>query len=295
MSRLETRMREVAAAVEAELDGLLDPAQSAPARLLEPMRYAVMGAGKRLRPFLVAAAGEIAGAEPAAVRRVGAAIELVHCYSLVHDDLPAMDDAPLRRSKPTCHRAFGQARAILAGDALVALAFEALARDDWVCPAAIRAALIAGLARASGALGMCGGQMLDLDATDRALGEDELARLQSLKTGALITFALEAGLALGTAPHATRQGIVHYAGKLGLAFQIKDDLLDAEGDASATGKAPGKDQALGRTTFVTLLGAAGARERLTRLYHEGSRGLDPLGASATLLVELFDFVINRRH
>jgi farnesyl diphosphate synthase len=295
MSRLDEAMRAAAAAVEGELERLLDPAQPIPPRLLEPMRYAVLGAGKRLRPFLVAATGAAVEAPAAAIARVGAAIELVHCYSLVHDDLPAMDDAVLRRGRPACHRAFGEARAILAADALIALAFEVLARDDWPAAAATRAALVAGLGRASGALGMCGGQMLDLDATGVTLGEADLVRLQSLKTGALIRFALEAGLALGDAPAPVHAAIRTYAESLGLAFQVKDDLLDALGDEAQTGKTAGRDAALGRTTFVTLLGVAGAEKCLVRLRAEGSTALDTLAGSGTLLTELFDFVINRRH
>jgi farnesyl diphosphate synthase len=291
---LATRLEIVARAIEGELEALLALDSSVPPRLVRAMRYAVLGAGKRLRPFLVHAAGEIAGAEPAACHRVGAAIELLHCYSLVHDDLPAMDDAEFRRGKPSCHRAFDEATAILAGDALVALAFEAVARQDWPCTAELRAGLLADFARAAGAQGMCGGQVLDLESSEGELAEAELVRLQQLKTGALISFALEAGCRLGRMPEPQRRAIACYADCLGLAFQIRDDLLDTQGTPAETGKDPGRDLLLGRTTFVSLLGARGAEQRLLQLREQALTVLEARDLKSAVLAELFDFVISRR-
>lgn len=291
---LAQAMAEVAAAVEAELDGLLSFERPDAAELVEGMRYTALGAGKRLRPFLVHAAAAVGEADPRAVRRVGAAIELIHAYSLVHDDLPAMDDAELRRGRPACHKIYGEAGGILVGDALQALAFEALARDDGPCDAATRARLVAGLARAAGVLGMCGGQALDLAAERQALDEPAIVRLQRLKTGALIAFAADAGCILGGVDAERRAAVARWAENLGLAFQIKDDLLDAQGEAAVTGKDAGRDAVLGKATFVSLLGVHGAELRLMDLRRQAFAALDLLGDGANLLRELFDFVINRR-
>lgn len=288
--------REVEAELETLLAGLDRPeAMPAERRLLAAMRHAVLGGGKRLRPFLVRAAAALGPAEPAAVLRVGAAIELLHGYSLVHDDLPAMDDADTRRGRPSCHVAFDEATAILAGDALQALAFEVLARPDWPVSAELRAELVAGLARAAGATGMCGGQALDLAAEGATLDEAAITRLQALKTGALIAFACEAGARLaGLDPE--RRGLVStFARALGLAFQIKDDLLDATGSAEELGKPAGADAAQGKATFVRLLGEVGARARLEAVRAEASRALDRLGADALLLRATLDLVVERRH
>ena len=227
--RCATPMAAVADAIEAELDRLLPAATGPQARLHEAMRYAVLGGGKRLRPLLVAASAELFGVAPAAATRVGAAVELVHAYSLIHDDLPAMDDAALRRGRPSCHRAFDEATAILAGDALQPLAFEVLARADYGVDAG--AALRAGAGPGAGGrgAGMCGGQMIDLQAERQALTLDEITLLQGLKTGALIAFACDAGAILGRAGDAERAALAGYAHDLGLAFQIKDDLLDRLG------------------------------------------------------------------
>jgi farnesyl diphosphate synthase len=289
VTALAAAMSAVAGTVEAELDRLLPPADGPTARLALALRHATLGGGKRLRPFLTAAVAELGRAEPAAVARVGAAIELVHCYSLVHDDLPAMDDAALRRGRPTCHRAFGEAVAILAGDALLTLAFEVLARDDWPAAPELRCRLVMGLAGAAGADGMCGGQLLDL--AEGAAGLERIAQIQRLKTGAMIVFAAEAGALLaGLGPDAQR-AVVAWAADLGLAFQIKDDLLDALGDATRTGKDVRHDAL--KATFVRALGAEGARQRLDELAGRGKRQLDILGPQARLLGELFDYVINR--
>lgn len=293
---LGAAMALVADATERELAGLLDSAEGdgAPAGLVEAMRHAALGGGKRLRPFLVAAAGNLFDADAAALRRAGAAVELLHAYSLVHDDLPAMDDAELRRGRPSCHRAFGEATAILAGDALQALAFEALARDGWPASPDQRVALTAGLARAAGAAGMCGGQMLDLAAEHRALSLEEVAELQARKTGDLIGFAVQAGCVLGSAGPGEAAALRAYARDLGLAFQIRDDLLDVDGEAADLGKATGQDAGRGKATFVGLLGVEGARRRLEELARDALVQLDMFGGRAALLRELFAFVINRK-
>lgn len=285
--------------VEAELEALLgsatDPAMGPAERnLLAAMRHAALGGGKRLRPFLVHAAAALGVADAAAVLRVGAAIELVHAYSLVHDDLPAMDDAATRRGRPSCHVAFDEATAILAGDALQALAFEALARPDWPAPAELRAGLVAGLARAAGAAGMCGGQAIDLAAEGVVLDEAAIVRLQALKTGALIAFSCEAGARLAGLDDTARARVAAYARALGLAFQIKDDLLDATASAAELGKPARADAAQGKATFLRLLGEAGARARLEAVRAEASRALDKLGADALLLRATLDLVVDRQ-
>jgi len=284
----------VAADVEAELAALLPPVAGPQARLHRAMRYAVLGGGKRLRPFLVAATADVLDASPRSVVRAGAAIELIHGYSLVHDDLPAMDDALLRRGRPACHRAFDEATAILAGDALQPLAFEVLVRPDYEADADQRCALVLGLARAAGAGGMCGGQLLDLMAERRPLGPAEVALMQKLKTGALIRFAAEAGSILGRAAPAQAVALECYAGDLGLAFQIQDDLLDRVGDSSVTGKDGGRDRAVGKATFVELLGEAGARAKLQELRGQAMARLDIFAGRPTVLPQLFDFVIHRQ-
>ncbi len=287
------------AAVDAELERLLaaldTPERSAPEqRLLAAMRHAVLGGGKRLRPFLVHAAAALGRAEPEAVLRVGAAIELVHAYSLVHDDLPAMDDSPTRRGRPSCHVAFDEATAILAGDALQALAFEVLARADRPADPALRAELLAGLARAAGAAGMCGGQAIDLATENLVLDEPAIRRLQALKTGALIAFSCEAGARLAGLAGEQVALVAEFGRSLGLAFQITDDLLDATGSAAELGKPAGADAVRGKATFVRLLGEAGARARLAEVRARASSLLDKLGPEALLLRATLDLVIERR-
>jgi farnesyl diphosphate synthase len=290
---LQGAMQAVAVAVEAELDRLLPRGGTVPPVLADAMRHACLGGGKRLRPFLTVATGRLFGADETALLRAGTAVELIHGYSLVHDDLPAMDDAALRRGRPTVHKAYGEANAILAGDALQALAFEVLARDDWPAEPAHRATLVAGLARAAGAAGMCGGQTLDLEAERRQLDEPAILRLQSLKTGALIGFACEAGCVLGKASPSDARALLAYAAALGLAFQIKDDLLDTMGDGAALGKDAGRDEVVGKATFVSLLGAGGAAARLESLRTGAARQLDSLGRPVEPLSDLFDFVLSR--
>jgi len=293
MSTLAAEMAANAEAMETLLDRLLPAEGGSQARLHAAMHYATLAGGKRLRPFLVVATGALFGVPPAQARRVGASIELIHSYSLVHDDLPAMDDALTRRGQPSCHRAFDDATAVLAGDALQALAFEVLADTPTHADPAIRCALVKGLAVASGAAGMCGGQMIDLEAENRSLAMDQVLELQRLKTGALISFACEAGAILGAAPAPARDALRGYAADLGLAFQIQDDLLDVTGDAALTGKDLGRDEAAGKATVVSLLGTGGARTRLDQLRGSAAGHLRGIGVEAQLLHEVFDFVISR--
>jgi farnesyl diphosphate synthase len=293
LSSLAERMAAVAEAVELELDRLLPPPARGQARLQEAMRYAVLGGGKRLRPFLVAAGAELFGVPGARALRVGAAVELIHGYSLVHDDLPAMDDALTRRGRPSCHRRFDEATAILVGDALQSLAFEVLAQPATHPDPAIRCALVQKLAHAAGVAGMCGGQMIDLEAEGRALTMRQVLELQRLKTGALLEFACEAGAVLGGAPETALEVLRAYAADLGLAFQIQDDLLDVTGDAAVAGKDLGRDAAAGKATVVGLLGVGGARARLSELSSSADRHLQRLGREVAVLHQVFEFVISR--
>lgn len=303
----QDELTRVAAAVERELTEVLGEAALAgevvrPQRLMAAMRHGALGGGKRLRPMLTVAAARAVGGEAAAAVRVGAAIELLHCYSLVHDDLPAMDDDDLRRGQPTVHKAFDEATAILAGDGLLTLAFAVLADPATHADAAVRSALVLGLARAAGAGGMVGGQMLDLAAEGRfdggerkVLGEAEIRRLQAMKTGALIAFSVEAGAIIGGADKATRETLRRFGEMIGLAFQIADDLLDVTADAAVVGKATGKDAAHGKATLVALKGAGVMRAELTRLIAAAEARLAPFGAAADLLRQSARFVAQRNH
>ena len=291
----ERALREHAALVERWLDAALPAPSGATAPLLRAMRHAALGGGKRLRAFLVKATGDLFDVAPGQTLAVGGAIELLHAYSLVHDDLPAMDDAALRRGKPSCHKAFGEATAILAGDALQAMAFELLAADGLGIDDTISRALVLGLARAAGPAGMCGGQMIDLDAERLALDLAGIRELQALKTGALIRFSCEAGCLLGRASQGDREALLAYGERLGLAFQISDDLLDLRGDAALVGKDVGHDSSQGKVTFITALGAAGAEAELASLRREASSLLAGFAGRAASLEALFDFVIHRTH
>jgi farnesyl diphosphate synthase len=292
----------IAETVAAYMDRAITDAGTASARLAGAMRHAALGGGKRLRPFLVVESAALFGVPRTSAMPAAAALECVHCYSLVHDDLPAMDDDDLRRGLPTVHRAFDEATAILAGDALLTLAFDILAREETHADPAVRVALVAGLARAAGTHGMVGGQMLDLAAEGRfeeagrgRLGVNDVARLQAMKTGALLRYACEAGARLGGASEAERATLDTYALAIGRAFQIADDLLDVEGDAGAVGKAVGKDAEAGKATFVELFGVAGARAELGRLVAEAEAALTPFGPRATLLDQAARFIANRRN
>jgi farnesyl diphosphate synthase len=291
------RLVELGTVVERRLGDLLDakrPGGIEAGRLGEAMRYATFNGGKRFRPFLVVETARLFGVPEAKALNVAAALECIHCYSLVHDDLPAMDNDDLRRGLPTVHKKFDEATAILAGDGLLTFAFEILGRPDTDPDPAIRAELVLGLARASGWEGMCGGQMLDLEAEGVAQDLGGIARIQALKTGALIRFAAEAGAILGRASEDERKAVVAYAEALGLAFQVSDDLLDAEGDSAAVGKATGKDAAAGKATFVSLLGLAAAKEKLTSLEETAIQSLARFGDRAALLQDAARFMAQRK-
>ena len=296
---LEEALTETARLVEGVLDQVLPRPEGPEARLYEAMRYATLGGGKRLRPHLARLAATLFGGPDRRSLRAGAAIELVHAYSLVHDDLPAMDDDALRRGRPTCHIAFGEATAILAGDALLTLAFDVMARAEVHRDPAVRAALVLELARAAGIGGMAGGQMLDLAAegrfaTKRALATEEIEMLQAMKTGALLRFACRAGAIVGKADAASLASLDRYGRAIGQAFQIADDLLDLESDAATLGKAAGKDAVAGKATLVAALGAAGAHARLDALVVEAEDALAPFAAKAGILRAAARFVAERR-
>jgi farnesyl diphosphate synthase len=292
------RLAQAATLVEARLGTLLDEAAAsgAPLRLVEAMRLAALGGGKRLRPFLTLECAGLFGVPAEAALEAATALELVHCYSLVHDDLPAMDDDDLRRGKPTVHRAFDEWTAILVGDALLTLAFEILAGPKAHTDAGVRAELIAGLARASGTAGMAGGQYLDLEADKLGLpAQPQVAgveRLQAMKTGALIRFACEAGAIVGRAAAPQRRAAVQFGERLGAAFQIADDLLDIEGEAGTMGKATGKDAR--KATLVSALGLPAAKQRLALLETQALAALAAFGAEANGLREAARFVVRRR-
>ncbi len=259
------------------------------------MRYSALAPGKRLRPFLVLASAQLFSVAKRSALQAAAAVELVHAYSLVHDDLPAMDDSDLRRGRPTCHKAFDEATAVLAGDGLLTYAFEVLAQPDTHGDPAVRCELITALAQAAGAAGMVGGQMIDLlSENDPNLDIGAITRLQRLKTGALIAFACEAGAILGKARQEQRLALRGYAHDLGLAFQIADDLLDIEGSAAETGKPVGSDAAAGKATFVSILGVDRARAQAAHLVRQAVAHLDLFEKKADLLRQAADFVINRR-
>ena len=291
---LPDAMTRVARTVEIALDTLLPRPDGAEARLLEAMRYATLNGGKRLRAFLVMQTAALFIVSETCAARVGAAVEMLHAYSLVHDDLPAMDNDDLRRGKPTTHRAFDEATAILVGDALQTRAFEVLAEADTHSDPQARCELIQALGSAAGARGMCGGQMIDMLAEGKTLDGPAITRLQALKTGRLIQFSAEAGAILGRAPLPQRHLLAAYGRDLGAAFQIADDLLDAEGSPEETGKATGKDATAGKATMVAILGPERARAHAEMLAEQAAAHLDSFGPRATLLRELAAFAVNRR-
>jgi farnesyl diphosphate synthase len=292
------RLQSCATLIEQRLDGWLNKQgrnASVPERLNEAMRYAVLDGGKRLRPFLVLESARLCGLPDEASLNAAAALECVHCYSLVHDDLPAMDDDDLRRGRPTVHKAFDEATAILAGDSLLTLAFEILADPATHPDPGIRSSLILGLARNSGRAGMAGGQMLDLEAPGKNLAEVDILRLQSMKTGALICFACETGAILAGAREAHRHALLDYGRALGVAFQLADDLLDVEGDAALMGKAVAKDYDAGKATLVSLIGADAAHARLQEMEARARDALAPFGRASATLAAAAHFVANRKH
>ena len=293
---LASAMAAAAAEIDQALDALIPPVEGDEARLFEAMRYASMGGGKRLRGFLVLEGAAQFSVSREAALRVAAAIEMLHAYSLVHDDLPCMDDDDLRRGKPTVHRAFDEATAVLAGDALQTQAFLVWSEPETHPDPAVRAELCRALARAAGARGMCGGQMLDMLAEEagRPLEEAEIGRLQLLKTGKLIEFSAEAGAILGKAPIQLRHALSAYGRDMGAAFQIADDVLDATASAEETGKRTGKDADAGKATLVGLLGLERARLQAERLAAQAQDHLDAFGEAAAHLRTLADYTIARR-
>ena len=278
--------------VELALQAALPAADRSPEALHHAMRYAVLGGGKRMRPLLAYAAGEFAGADPARVDAVAVAVELIHAYSLVHDDLPCMDDDELRRGKPTCHVQFGEATALLAGDALQSLAFAVLGRSGTTDPGEACAIL----AEMSGAPGMAGGQALDLAAVGATLTIAELERMHRMKTGALIRASVRLGASCAAAPAPDLlRALDAYAMAAGLAFQVIDDVLDVEATSVTLGKTPGKDAAQNKPTFVSLLGVDRARARAAELRTQAHAALASYGTAARRLGELADWIVDRRH
>ncbi|MEQ8699293.1 MAG: polyprenyl synthetase family protein [Bauldia litoralis] len=293
---LALALNATASRMEQVMADLLPDGDGPEKRLFDAMRYTALDGGKRLRPFLVMQGAGLFEVDPARAERAAAAIEFVHCYSLVHDDLPAMDDDDLRRGKPTCHVAFDEATAILAGDALQALAFEVLAAPATHADAGVRCALVGALASAAGGEGMVGGQMFDLQAEIEGAGYglEEITRLQAMKTGRLFAFSCQAGAILGQADAPAREALDAYARDLGLAFQIADDILDATGIEAEVGKKVGKDADAGKATFISLLGLDGARDQAHVLAAQAAEHLDLFGHKADLLKDVARFVVNRR-
>jgi len=293
-SSLDAALKDSAAFVEQWLDRLLPFPTGPEGRVAEAMRYSALGGGKRLRPFLVLETAGLFGVSRAAAARAAAAAECIHVYSLIHDDLPAMDNDDLRRGKPTAHKAFDEATAILAGDALLTFAFEILGSTETHKDGRVRCDLVLALARAAGQAGMIGGQMMDIALEGRAPGFDEVTRLQRMKTGDLITFSCEAGAILGEASSPSKKALIQYGRCLGSAFQIADDLLDAEGDPALMGKAARKDSERGKPTVVAALGVTEARKRAEMMAMQARSHLDSFGEKADLLRELATFVVQRQ-
>ena len=290
---LKTAMDRISGDIDQMFDRLLAVPQDPRARLYEAMRHAAIGGGKRLRPLLVRAASDLFHIDRMPALRVGVAIECIHVYSLIHDDLPCMDDDDMRRGKPTVHKAFDEATAVLAGDTLQALAFEVVADPETHADPFVRAELTLELAKAAGAGGMAGGQMMDIVAESEDFDLAAVTRLQQLKTGALIGFCLEAGAILGHVPPEGRRVVRAYARDIGLAFQIADDLLDVEGAQEVTGKAVGKDAAKGKATFVSLLGVDRARQQAEMLVDQAIGHLAGFGLEASLLRSIARYVVER--
>ena len=299
MTTMPPRLGEAFERVQSDIDSAFDAFLPVPddsrARLVEAMRYAAIGAGKRMRPLLLVATSELFGVNRNAAINAGCAVEAIHAYSLIHDDLPCMDDDAMRHGKPSVHKAFDDATAVLAGDCLHALAFDILTQLDTSADPFVRSELVATLARASGHDGMAGGQMMDIVSQEENYDLRQITRLQQLKTGALLAASVEMGAVLGRVPPEGRAHLRAYARDIGLAFQIADDLLDVEGDEAKAGKALRKDEEQGKRTFVTLMGVEQARAQATMLVEQAGRHLSSYGEDARLLVELADFVVKRDH
>ncbi len=294
MSRLKSALAEAADAVSEEMERLLPAGEGLEAKVFEGMQYAIMAGGKRLRPFLLMTSAQLFGVARKSALRAAAAIEMVHTYSLVHDDLPAMDDDLLRRGKPTCHVKFGEATAILVGDALLTLAFGILTDPATHSDPEVRCELVTALAAAAGAKGMVGGQMMDLEAENQILDIGAITRLQRLKTGELIAVSCEAGAILGKAREPLRHALKAYAHDLGLAFQITDDLLDTLGSEKDLGKKVGKDAHAGKATFVSILGVERARAQAQMLADQAVAHLEAFEDKAELLRDVARFVVERQ-
>ena len=292
-STFKARLAAAAARVEAALDARLPAPEGHQSAVMEAMRYSALAGGKRLRPFLVIECARLFGETGEGPVVAGAALECVHAYSLIHDDLPCMDDDDMRRGKPTVHKVWDEAIGVLAGDGLLTVAFELMAHPDVHPDAGVRVALVADMARAAGTLGMIGGQVVDMTVAEGERDADLITALQDMKTGALIRFGAGAGAALGGASGDERARLETYARDLGLIFQITDDILDVEGDAELVGKAVGKDSGLGKATFVSSLGLAGAKEKAAILAGEAKAQLDGWGPRADALRACVDFVLAR--
>lgn len=299
MTAMPDVLAEALEQVQREVDGAFDAFLPVPedtrARLVEAMRYSVIGGGKRVRPLLVCATAQLFGVTRQASVNAGCAVEAIHAYSLIHDDLPCMDDDEMRHGKPTLHKAYDEATAVLAGDCLHALAFDILTMPDTSNDPFVRAELVAALSRASGHEGMAGGQMMDIVSDEQEYDLQQVTRLQQLKTGALLAASVEMGAILGRVPPEGRTHLRAYARDIGLAFQIADDLLDVEGDEEKAGKALRKDEGRGKQTFVTLMGRDAARAQAEMLVEQAGQHLASHGADATLLVELARFIVKRDH
>ncbi|MDX1400793.1 MAG: polyprenyl synthetase family protein [Kiloniellales bacterium] len=294
MADLKARLEENAARVSETLDRLLPPAEGPRGTVVEAMRYSLLSPGKRMRPFLVLESAQLFGLGVDEALATAAAVEMIHCYSLIHDDLPAMDNSDLRRGRPTVHKAFDEATAILAGDGLLTEAFRVLARESCHQDPALRAELVLGLSQAAGAEGMVGGQMIDISPLRSALDLEGITELQALKTGALIVFSCEAGAILGRADDAQRQALIQYGRAVGLAFQIADDLLDTLASAEELGKPTGQDQELAKATFVGQLGVTGAKAKAESLVEEAERSLAIFGEKAEILRLAAHYIVDRR-
>lgn len=291
---LKDALEETVQMVEKTISRLLPETDLAEAQLYDAMRYGTLSGGKRLRAFMVMQSSKLFNVDPARARRVAAVIEMVHSYSLIHDDLPSMDNSDLRRGKLAVHKAYDEATAVLAGDALLTYSFEVLVDSDTHEDPRVRAELVCALAKAAGPQGMVGGQMLDLIGEEESFDLGTISRMQRMKTGKLMAFACEAGAILGKASEQHRKALLNYAHDLGLAFQVTDDILDVEADPVATGKPANQDDKAGKSTFVSTMGKEQARQRAEMLVAQAKAHLHSFGGRAVLLEQLADYVLQRR-